>query len=269
VEQGFGDTLQFIRYVPLVARLGGKILVQCQPQLYRLLQTISSIDRLVCLGDPLPPFVVHCPIMSLPLALGTTLQSIPANVPYVKADPGLVQEFRKKFPPLPGVKKIGVAWAGSPGNSNNRNRSVPVSALSLLMNLPNTQFYSLQKGPGAENLATLRLNHPGTEVIDCAPEIDDFADTAAIIADLDVVIAVDSAVAHLAGAMGKAVWVLLTVNADFRYLLDREDCPWYPTMRLFRQVKRGDWSEPVERIVQLLRADGTSDLRPPVLGKSC
>jgi Flp pilus assembly protein TadD len=256
VEQGFGDTLQFIRYVPLVARLGGKILVQCQPQLHRLFQTIPAIDRLVRLGDPLPPFVVQCPIMSLPLALGTTMESIPANVPYVKPDPGLVQKFRAKFPSSPGVKKIGLAWAGSPGNSNNRNRSVPVWALAPLMNLPGVRIYSLQKGPGSGDLATLRSNYPHTEFIDCAPELNDFADTAAIIADLDLVIAVDSAVAHLAGALGKAVWVLLTMNADFRYLLNRDDCPWYPSMRLFRQTMRGDWSDPLQRIVQSLQTDG-------------
>jgi Tfp pilus assembly protein PilF len=247
-EQGFGDTIQFVRYAPLVAQLGGKILVLCQPELSRLFQSMPSIDRVVRLGERLPPFAVQCPMMSLPLAFSTTLESIPANVPYLKPDPTLVPKFAPQF--KDGLK-IGLAWAGSRGHLNDRNRSVSLSMLSDLLNIPGVRFYSLQKGDAVKELAQF---NPQTKIVDCSPDIHDFADTAAILSHLDLLITVDTAVAHLAGAMAKPHWLILPYTADFRWLTNRDDSPWYPTMRLFRQTKRGDWTAPVRHVTEALKS---------------
>ena len=246
-DAGFGDTIQFIRYVPSVAASGGKIVLECPPQLHRLLKNVSGIDRLISLNQPLPEFDVHCPLTSLPLALGATVKEIPATVPYLNAD-DLSKRWNERLAGADALN-VGIVWAGSVHHSNDRNRSLSLALLGPLARNSGVTFYSLQKGKPADQI----LSPPqGMKLIDHATELNDFADTAALIANLDLVIAADTAVAHLAGALGKPVWVLLPYAPDWRWLLEREDSPWYPTMRLFRQKTWGDWPEVIERVAQAL-----------------
>ncbi len=247
-EQGFGDTIQLVRYVPLVAARGGQVVLEAAPELRRLLQGTRGIARWVDAGDALPPFDVHCPLLSLPMAFGTTLQNIPHTVPYVQADAEGVERWRKELSG-DGRRKVGLAWAGEPTHGNDRNRSLSLSALAPLADAKGVTFYSLQKGDAAKQAT----NPPaGMELIDRTAELTDFADTAAFIANLDLVISVDTAVAHLAGAMGKPVWTLLPFVPDWRWLMQREDSPWYPTMRLCRQRGRGDWGSVISRVAEAL-----------------
>jgi Flp pilus assembly protein TadD len=245
-EQGIGDTLQFIRYLPPIRRLGASIIVECPSELQRLIRPIASGHRVVATGQPLPPFELHCPLMSLPRVFGTTLDSIPREIPYLHADADDIQTWKDRLgEDLPSLK-VGLAWAGSPNHAEDRYRSIALDRLGPLGQVPGIRFVSLQRGHAATQ--TNKLPH-GMQLIDISEEINDFADTAALIANLDLVIAVDTAVAHLAGAMGAPVWVLLPFAPDWRWMLDREDSPWYPTMRLFRQPLRGDWDSVVARIV--------------------
>ena len=237
-EQGFGDTLQFIRYAPLVAARGATVIVGSVPELHRLLQGTPGVSRWLASGETLPPFDVHCPLMSLPHARSARRwKTIPQSVPYLHADAGLSAWWRNESGRHDSNRfKVGLSWAGNPTHVNDRNRSLSLAALGPLAQVQGVSFYSLQKGDSA------RQPRPsGLELIDRTEDLKDFADTAALVANLDLVISVDSAVAHLAGAMGKPVWTLLPFTADWRWLLEREDSPWYPTMRLFRQAARGDW----------------------------
>jgi hypothetical protein len=250
-EQGFGDTIQFIRYAPLLARQGARVVVECQPELRSLLRGVEGVQHLLAQGEPLPPFDLHAPLLSLPLAFGTRLGSIPAQVPYLKADPALAEAWRGKVAGDGRRLKIGLAWAGSPARKGDRQRSVSLSALAPLAAVKGADFYSLQKGPAAEQA---KNPPPEMRLMDLTAELKDFADTAALIASLDLVISVDTAVAHLAGAMARPVWTLLEFVPAWRWLLDREDSPWYPTMRLFRQPSRGDWGSVVRRVAEALAA---------------
>jgi tetratricopeptide (TPR) repeat protein len=249
-DAGFGDTIQFIRYVPLVAARGGKVVLECPPQLHRLLQALPGLERLISANQPLPQFDVHCPLTSLPLAFGTKLETIPAQIPYLNANDDLSRRWAKLLADSDGLK-VGIVWAGNPRHSNDRNRSLSLSLLAPLARNPGITFYSLRKGgpPG-------QISAPpsGIKLIDYTAELTDFADTAALIANLDLIIAADTAVAHLAAALGKPVWVLLPYAPDWRWQLEREDSPWYPTMRLFRQKTWGDWPEVIERAAQTLDA---------------
>lgn len=248
-EQGIGDTLQFIRYLPLIRRLGASIIVECPSELQRLIRPIASGHRVGVTGQPLPPFELHCPLMSLPRVFGTMLDSIPREIPYLRADADDIQTWKDRLgEDLPSLK-VGLAWAGSPNHAEDRYRSIALDRLGPLGQVPGIRFVSLQKGHAATQ--TNKLPH-GMQLIDISEEINDFADTAALIANLDLVIAVDTAVAHLAGAMGAPVWVLLPFAPDWRWMLDREDSPWYPTMRLFRQPLRGDWDSVIARVVRAL-----------------
>jgi tetratricopeptide (TPR) repeat protein/glycosyltransferase involved in cell wall biosynthesis len=248
-EQGMGDTLQFIRYVPLVKARGGRVIVECQEPLLRLLTSLDSIDQLVPQDAPLPAFDVHAPLLNLPRILGTTLATIPADIPYLPIPSSL--------PPVPLPTpnpqsltpnfKIGLVWAGNPSHRNNRFRSCRLDQFQPLFDLENVSFYSLQKGDAAAELT------PDYPVADVGSGLQDFADTACAIAQLDLVITVDTAVAHLAGALGKPVWVLLAFAPDWRWMLDRTDSPWYPTLRLFRQPKPGDWATVITTIVATLQ----------------
>ena len=229
-EQGLGDTLQFIRYAPLVKQHGATVIVRCQGPLLRLLATCAGIDRLVLAGTALPPFDVQAPLLSLPRIFRTILATIPANIPYLCRPRigGLAAaiERRRGF-------KVGIAWQGNPEHKRDRWRSVPLLAFAPLAGVLGVRLVSLQKGPGREQLPDLadRLG-----VLDLADRLEDFADTAAVLVNLDLVITVDTAVAHLAGALGIPVWVALPLVPDWRWLLEREDSPWYPSMRLFRQT---------------------------------
>ena len=251
-EQGLGDTIQFIRYAALVAERGGRIVVECPPELKRLLQRMPDIEEWFLQGQPPPPLTrydVHCPLMSLPLACGTSLESIPARVPYLRADPGELDHWQKRLANDTARLKVGLAWAGNPIHPKDRIRSLPPAALAPLSGVQGVRFYSLQKGisgrPAPASPADFKM-------VDLTEDLRDFADTAALLANFDLVITVDTAVAHLAGALGKPVWTLLPTASDARWLVGREDTPWYPTMRLFRQRVAGDWGEVIERVAEAL-----------------
>jgi hypothetical protein len=241
-EQGFGDTIQFVRYTPMVAQRGGKVILACQPELRNLLHEFPGITQLVTWEQSLPAFDLHCPLLSLPLAFGTLLETIPNSVPYITPDPIKVQHWRDKLASDPQHFKVGLIWAGGP---HPKGRSASLAAFAPLAAAPGATFYSLQTGDAAKEAA----NPPdGLKLINYANDLKDFADTAALIANLDLVISIDTAAAHLAGAMGKPVFNLLQFAADFRWMLNRTDSPWYPTMRLFRQPKLGDWNSLIPQV---------------------
>ncbi len=246
-EQGLGSAIQFVRYVPLVARRGGCVVLECQEPLQRLFASVDGVSRLVAKGEALPGFDVHVPMMSLPRLFATRLETIPATVPYLGADAGLVARWRERLSPLP-TPRVGLVWAGNPRHDNDRNRSMPQAALAPLTASGAASFVSLQAGPGSAAAARL----PPGPILDLAPQIGDFADTAAVVASLDLVISVDTAVAHLAGALARPVWLLLPFVPEWRWLLDRDDSPWYPTMRLFRQTAPGDWTGVVGSVGEAL-----------------
>jgi Flp pilus assembly protein TadD len=246
-EQGVGDAIQFIRYLPLVKQRGGKIIIECQAELQRLFQTVAGSCQIVAPGQPLPAFDLHCPLLSLPRVFRTNLANIPQNVPYLRADAEDARRWQHRLADHCPLVKVGLVWAGSPAHRHDRNRSIKLETLAPLGQLPGVHFFSLQKGQAA---AEAKTPPPGMELVDWTEELKDFADTAALIANLDLVIAVDTAVAHLAGAMGKPIWTLLPFASDWRWLLQRQDCPWYPTMRLFRQKSLGDWADVIQRVAQ-------------------
>ena len=231
---GMGDSIQFIRYVPLVIQHGGKVIVECQPSLVPLFEQMSGLQQVLPWGSPLPEFSVQASLLSLPRILGTTLENIPNQCPYLAAPEPLMFDLPKADL---ATLKVGLVWGGNPQHSNDRDRACPLSELRPLLNIPGITFYSLQKGIHQEALKSANL-----PIIDLGDRLHNFADTAAAIAQLDLVISVDTAVAHLAGAMGKPVWILLSFAPDWRWLMDRTDSPWYPTARLFRQSRRQDWA---------------------------
>jgi Flp pilus assembly protein TadD len=250
-EQGYGDAVQFVRYAPLLAARGARVVLLCQAPLARLMKNAAGVDQVVSgtvSAGELPPIDVQCPMMSLPFHFGTRVESVPADVPYLRADPSLLPKWGAKVAASAGPLRVGLVWSGSPTNKNDRYRSVTLQQLSPLARTGAT-FYSLQKGPSASQAA-----HPpaGMALIDLTEELDDFADTAALVCNLDLVITVDTAVAHLAGAMGKPAWLLVASEQDWRWLLWREDTPWYPTLRLFRQRTPGDWAEVIDRVAAAL-----------------
>lgn len=239
VEQGLGDTVQFVRYAPLVRERGGEVLVECQPALSDLLRATPGIDRLVSRAELLPDFEVQAPLMSLPRIFGTTVKTIPARVPYLGVEPDRLERWRRRI--TPGFN-VGLTWSGNPDHPNNRRRSVPPEELRALAGLRGARFYCLQKG------AADKAGIPGIDLIRLEDDTTTLADTAAILTHLDLLISVDTSVAHLAGALGRPVWLLLPVAADWRWLRGREDSPWYPTMRLFRQKRCKDWSPVLARV---------------------
>lgn len=251
-EQGFGDTLQFVRYVPLLAERGARVILQVQPALKPLLAKVKGVAVLLATGEQPPAFDLHCPLMSLPLALETFALSDIPNQTYLAADPAKSESWRVRL----GDKhkpRVGLVWSGSNPRANSPAskrldavRSVPFGALSPLLQNDAVDYYALQVGE--EALMQLRMHGDGKRVADYSRELHDFSDTAALIDNLDLVISVDTAVAHLAGAMGKPVWLLNRHNPDWRWLLERSDSPWYPSMRIFRQSKAGDWSDVIRQV---------------------
>jgi len=245
-EQGLGDTLQFVRYAALAVERGATVVLEVQPALQSLLSRFPGVQAVVAKGDPLPAFDLHCPLLSLPHAFRTTLETIPARAPYLSAAAERVAHWRSRLPRGPrGRPRVGLVWAGNPNHNNDRNRSVPLALLRPLFAPGSADFYSLQKD---ERSADERQLAAALGMVDLAPELGDFDDTAAALAELDLVISVDTSVAHLAGALGRPVWVLLPLNPDWRWLLRRGDSPWYPSMRLFRQERAGDWTRPVAEL---------------------
>jgi Flp pilus assembly protein TadD len=252
-EQGLGDTLQFVRFAPLVHQRGGKVLLTCPQPLVALLAHSPGINQVIAAGSPLPHFDVHAPLMSLPLILGTTTDAaIPAEVPYLFPGGDAVERWRRV---LAGQSRfrVGIAWQGNPRQRSDRMRSFPLAALAPLARVEGIDLISLQKGAGTEQRTALAGQFPVT-VLDGWEQdpVGDFHETAALVRNLDLVVAPCSAVAHLAGGLGVRVWTALAWMADWRWLSERDDCPWYPTMQLFRQRRAGDWNEVFERMARAL-----------------
>jgi tetratricopeptide (TPR) repeat protein len=240
-EQGLGDTIQFARFVPDVAARGGRVILQAQRPLLGLLESLDGVDRLIAARQAPPAFDVQAPLLSLPWILGTRLETIPARAPYLAADPAQAARWAARIGAGAG-RAIGLVWAGNPRHLRDRVRSLPAPRLAPLLR-HDARWFSLQVGASADARAL-----PPGPITDLAPELADFSATAAAIAALDLVIAVDTAVAHLAGALGKTVWLMLPFSPDYRWLLGRGDSPWYPTMRLFRQPSPGDWDTVVAQV---------------------
>jgi len=245
-EQGAGDAILFIRYVKVVSSSVTKIIVECPPSLYRLFSTIMEIDTLVTQGDNVPYFDFHAPLLSIPGILNTTLENIPANIPYFFSDNCTTASISAKQ----DILKIGIVWAGNPTQRDDKKRSVNLSWFSTIINIAGTQFYSLQVGDQSNDL---KKGNVTSRIIDLGDLLGDYADTASIINQLDLVITVDTSVAHLAGAMGKPVWVLLSFSAYWVWLLNRHDSPWYPTARLFRQKELNNWESVFTEVNQALK----------------
>ena len=288
-EQGLGDTIQFIRYAGIVKSRGGKVIVECHAVLVPLFQSCASVDRALAPGSCLPPFDVQAPLMSLPLILRTTLSTIPSNVPYLAADAALVDHCRQELewgvgsgewgagsgtkriatasalrtpspPPLDSghsplptphspLFRIGIVWHCKNIFPSDYQRSAPLAAFAPIAALPGVHLFSLQKEPSPA--PAVSVSFPFTDLGGC---LQDFADTAAALKNLDLLITIDTAIAHCAGALGVPVWVALPFAPDWRWLLEREDSPWYPTMRLFRQKRWGDWDEVFQRITEEVKA---------------
>lgn len=247
-EQGFGDSIQFLRYVSLVVARGGNVIVEIQKPLTPLAARIAGI-KVVARGEPLPPFDVHCSLLSLPIAFGTTLETIPAKTPYLSPPPERIAHWRARIGAAPAFK-VGIAWAGNAMQLNDRNRSIPLELFKPLFGLAGTRFFSLQVGPRSVELSAIAP----AEIVDVSGELTDFGETAAAIANLDLIVAADTSVAHLAGAIGAPVWTILSFAADWRWLLGRSDSPWYSSMRLYRQSAPGVWDDVVARVIADLRA---------------
>lgn len=242
-EQGLGDTIQFARYAPLLARGGAKVVLEAQPELTGVLSRVDGVSAAVVRGAALPAFDVYCPAASLPHALRTGIASVPADVPYLAASPEHIATWQGRIGHLP-APRIAIVWAGQAAHPNDRNRSIALEKLAPLF-AGQGSFVSLQRDPRAGE-AELLKQFPN--VMDVAAELTDFDDTAAVLSLCDLVISVDTSVVHLAGAMARPVWVLLPFQPDWRWLLDRDDSPWYPTARLFRQPAPGDWGSVIVRV---------------------
>ena len=253
-EQGLGDTLQFCRYVEWVAQMGAKVIFEVQKPLLALMKSLRGVHHLVALGDPLPPFDWHCPLLSLPHALGTELQSIPWNGPYLQADAKKTALWQNRL----GSRqrsRVGLVWSGGfrPNQPEtwavNARRNMTLQEMLVIVQ-PKLEFYSLQKGEPAQSELKKASAQGGLSksIIDCVDELQDFSDTAALISQLDLIISVDTSTAHLAAAMGKEVWLLNRFDTCWRWLLDRDDSPWYPSLRLFRQSEAGDWSRVMDQV---------------------
>jgi len=242
-EQGLGDTVQFARYTPLVAGRGARVVLGCPPALHALLRTVPGVADVVTDGMKLPRLDLQIPLMSLPLVFGTAVETIPADVPYVTADPSECSRWRTKLGANPSAFNVGLAWAGHPRNSNDRRRSLPLRVLAPLADVPGVTLHSLQGGEAAR-----QIDEAAVPIVDHHAERHDFAALAGLVANLDLVISVDTITAHLAGALGRPVWTLLSFSPDWRWLVGRDDSPWYPSMRLFRQTRAGDWAGVVAKV---------------------
>jgi tetratricopeptide (TPR) repeat protein len=239
---GFGDTIQFCRYVPHVAERGARVILEIQEPLRELMGTLPGAAQIVTRGEPLPDFDLHCPLLSLPLALGTRLATVPAQIPYLRASPQAVTDWNARLGPRP---RIGLAWSGRPEHNNDHNRSMRLSALLSPLAGFEATYVSLQREVRANDAPVLQGR---SDILHFGEGLKSYADTAALIANLDLVISVDTSVVHLAGALAKPVWILLPFVPDWRWLLDRDDSPWYPTARLFRQDETRGWDSVMARV---------------------
>lgn len=247
-EQGLGDTIQFCRYAQLLSARGASVVLETHPSLKAWLATLAGVDAVVAFGEPLPAFDYHCALLSAPRAFATKLATIPADVPYLAPPSAHVERWRSRLAEC-GGPRIGLAWSGSTTLVNDLNRSIPLAGLGPIL-AQDACFVSLQKEIRAYDEPALRAS-PALALF--GEELTDFRDTAALVSLMDVVVTVDTAVAHVAGAMGKPVWILLPYSPDWRWLLARDDSPWYPSARLFRQPGVGQWGPVLERVARELR----------------
>lgn len=265
-EQGFGDAIQMIRYVPLLVKRGAKVLVRCRPRLDTLIKSVSGVSSTQNLFEPLDPTAMgidyQMPMMSLPRLFDTRTDSIPLNVPYLHVDP-VRQDYWKQRVGT-GTFNVGLTWSGKSTQANNAQRSCALSDFAPLASIPNVRFFCLQK---ADQQEQAKMPPAGMEFIDFMPEMEDFSETAALMKCLDLVITVDTSIAHLAGALGHPVWTILWVRHCWRYSMDRSISPWYPTMRLFRQETEGDWSRVMQSVVVSLRETVGSSRTPDTKNK--
>ncbi|MGE3907622.1 MAG: glycosyltransferase family 9 protein, partial [Reyranellaceae bacterium] len=250
-EQGAGDAIMFMRYLPLLRERGATVIVECLPPLRRLFEHLAGVADVVVKGEKLPPFDLHVAPIDLPLLFGTTVDTVPADVPYLpwptpEDEPAVRLE-------APSGRRIGLVWAGNPSHRHDRWRSIhDVRLLAPLFDVPKTVFYNLQFGARANDFVLAGLGHRIVRLGD--ERIVDFWHLAGFVKQMDLVISVDTAVCHLAGALGVPTWTLLAYGGEWRWMGEREDSPWYPTMRLFRQKVRNDWPETIARAAQALRA---------------
>jgi Flp pilus assembly protein TadD len=259
-DQGYGDTIQFARYIAMAAERVQDVILGCSQEMGPLLSNIPGVAQYCHRWNDVPGHAVHCRLSSLPYIFGTTPDTIPAPVPYLQADPARVTAWRERLDTtLPrGTKRIGLAWTGRPTHPNDRRRSIRLAQLLPLTQSGPAAFVSLQKPMPAADLETMP-RFPG--MTDLSSDLTDFGETAALIENLDLVITVDTSMGHLAGAMAKPVWILVPKAADWRWMLEREDTPWYPTARLFRQRKPGEWDPVLDRLTQSL----AGELRQPAI----
>jgi|CXWL01.1.fsa_nt_gi tetratricopeptide (TPR) repeat protein len=248
-EQGFGDAIQFVRYAPLVAARGGRVIVSCQPKLKALLQCVQGVSAVLIEGEP-PPFDVCASLMSLPRIFETTLKTIPAPIPYIRPDPEKARHWKGRLAAHGAPLKVGLFWATDAKSTLSPLKSLTLDMLAPLGGDPGVLFFSLQQGAAAG-----QASHPpgGMAMVDLGAELGDFSDTAALISNLDLIISIDTATAHLAGAMGLPVWTLTHFPPDWRWLIGRGDSPWYPTMRLFRKGGADTWAQVIGRVGEALR----------------
>jgi hypothetical protein len=247
-EQGFGDTIQFCRYVPLVAERGAKVILAVPPPLKPLLSGLDGADAVLTTGEPVRRFDMHCSLLSLPRAFATRASTIPAPLKLL-APPELIRKWEAKLGPRTRPR-VGLVWSGNPSHTDDRNRSIPLSAMRTLFDLP-VQLVSLQKDVRDDDQNVLAKH--AAHIAHFGPEHPDFVETAALALLMDVIVSVDTAIAHLAASLARPTWILLPFIADWRWLMDRDDSPWYPTARLFRQPQTGDWNSVLQRVADELR----------------
>ena len=250
-DEGLGDSIQFARYAPMVAALGARVILVVEDAVCPLLSGLTGVSQ--CLpksAGTLPAFDLHCPIFSLPLAFGTRLETIPSATPYLPSPAeSRLRAWEDRLGPHDRLR-VGLVWAGNPNHNNDYNRSIPLRTLARILDVDAT-FVSLQKEPRPDDRTVLLAR---TEIVDLTAHLTDFAETAALVSCLDLVITVDTSVAHLAGALGRPTWILLPYTPDYRWLLDRDDSPWYPTARLFRQDETRDYASVLDRVRSELAA---------------
>jgi hypothetical protein len=244
-DEGLGDTIQFARYVPMLALLGARVILAVDPPAHALLSGLSGVSQSLRKDiDVLPAFDLHCPMSGLPLAFGTRLDTIPPGISYLPPVPeSRVQAWQDRLGPHDRLR-VGLVWSGNPAHSNDHNRSTSLRTFTGLLDLDAT-FISLQKDPRPGDQAMLRER---TDIVDPTADLTDFVETAALLSCLDVMVTVDTSVAHLAAALGRPTWILLPYDPDYRWLLGRDDSPWYPTARLFRQGKARDYATVLDRV---------------------
>jgi hypothetical protein len=251
-DQGFGDVIQFCRYIPWVLERCPDLVIACSSEMIPVLRQMLRADRIFCRWEDCPPYKAFCALSGLPRLHRTRLDNVPAVIPYLRADPSRVAAWAERLGRLaPGShRRVGIVWAGRPTHSNDRRRSAKLADFSPLAALPGVALVSLQKGPSADQAGRYFGRAP---LINIGAEVRDYDDTMALLACLDVVVTVDTSVGHLAAAMGRPAWILLATSPDWRWLLEREDSPWYPTVRLFRQTVPRVWGDVFERVAGALR----------------